>query len=378
MVQDQSQKVNQMFQLRVDDEISLMLVSSHRADEVYALIDSNREHISEFLPWLTPNYNRESYDQYVALARKGFARQTEYGTIIYYQGQPAGAIGLHIQNHGSSSGAEIGYWLGKEFTGKGIMTRAVASLLDFAFGTLDIHRVFIRCATTNTASCAIPKRLGFQHEGMMRKQVYINGNYQNINIFSILREEWETGGRKPEFEMRINDQYSIRPFQHRHLDAALRAVTENRDRLLPWLPWAENITREGEQQFIEKALEKYARDDGFEAGIWDGDTLAGSIGYHFFDRTHNTTEIGYWIDQHYTGQGLVTLACNQLIRHAFVDQGINRLEIRCAVENERSAAVAKRLGMQLEGTLRQEFKSGSDYFDMYIFSLLKGEWQDEE
>lgn len=377
MVQYIPQKANKMFQLRVDDEISLMLVSSYRADDVYALIDSNREHIGEFLPWLTPEYNRESYDQFIAMARQDFAKQTAYGTIIYYKDQPAGAVGLHVRQS-SSHEAEIGYWLGKTFTGKGIMTRAVASLLDFAFGTLSLQRVYIRCAINNTASCAIPKRLGFQHEGTLRKQVHINGTYQNVNMFSILRGEWDTGGRKPEFELRLNDQFSIRPFQHRHLDAALQAVTDNRDRLLPWLPWAENITREGEQQFIEKALEKYGRDDGFEAGIWDGDKLAGSIGYHFFDRTHNTTEIGYWIDQHYAGQGLVTQACNRLIRHAFVDQGINRLEIRCAVANERSAAVAKRLGMQLEGTLRQEFKSGSDYFDMYIFSLLKGEWQDEE
>lgn len=70
------------------------------------------------------------------------------------------------------------------------MTRAVKRVVDFAFEQIQLNRIIIRCAVGNQASCAIPKRLGFVHEGQHRKSEFLQGQYHDSNIFSMLRKEW--------------------------------------------------------------------------------------------------------------------------------------------------------------------------------------------
>lgn len=364
-----------MFTLRVDDEIELALVSDYRADEFYQLIDANRDHVSLFLPWLTPEYTQDSMREWFKMARREFADGKGYGTQIYYRGQPAGSVGIHTRGVGDFQ-AEVGYWLGKTFTGKGIITRAVTALLDFAFSTADYSRVYIRCATENVKSCAVPERLGFTYEATMPQEVIaLDGSRQDIKVYSILKDEWTVQQTNRNFEMHIDDTYAIRLFEMRHLDTVTEIAGQNSEHLTPWLPWAYDITRENEEAFIRGALNRYATQDGLEAGIWQGEKLIGAIGFHFYNPRSQGTEIGYWIDQNHTGKGIITRACRRMIDYAFEEVDLYRVEVRCAVDNAPSCNVIKRVGFAHNGVLRQSFKSGDKLMDMNLYSILKPEWE---
>jgi ribosomal-protein-serine acetyltransferase len=86
------------------------------------------------------------------------------------------------------------------------------------------------------------------------------------------------------------------------------------------------------------------------------------------------TELGYWIAQNEEGKGTISKACKLLIDYAFAELDLNRIEIRCSVENTRSAAIPERLGFTLEGVLRQSHMRNGRLHDFSIYGLLRSEW----
>jgi ribosomal-protein-serine acetyltransferase len=88
----------------------------------------------------------------------------------------------------------IGYWLAAPWQGKGIMTTACAALIDHAFKELKLHRVEIRCATGNARSRAIPERLGFVKEGVIRQGEWVNDRFLDLAVYGMLATDWAARG----------------------------------------------------------------------------------------------------------------------------------------------------------------------------------------
>jgi ribosomal-protein-serine acetyltransferase len=86
----------------------------------------------------------------------------------------------------------LGYWLGEEFQGQGLVTAACQALVDHAFLELELNRVSIACATDNKRSCAIPKRLGFRREGVQRQAEWLYDHYVDHVVYATLASEWQT------------------------------------------------------------------------------------------------------------------------------------------------------------------------------------------
>jgi ribosomal-protein-serine acetyltransferase len=100
-----------------------------------------------------------------------------------------GCIDLH-QIDWANGIARIGYWLDREHTGHGIMTRAVRLLTEYAFEALDLHRIEIHVATANARSRRIPERLRFTMEGVLRQVQRLRNEYYDHAIYSLLRDEF--------------------------------------------------------------------------------------------------------------------------------------------------------------------------------------------
>ncbi|MGN6721982.1 MAG: GNAT family N-acetyltransferase [Marmoricola sp.] len=122
-------------------------------------------------------------------------------------------------------------------------------------------------------------------------------------------------------------------------------------------------------------LDRYvhrAADDGARLyGIWANDVLVGGVMFAAFDAERGIGELGCWLEPAAQGNGYVISACRMLIEWAFETRGLHRIEWRCRAGNERSARVAARLGMQLEGTLRQTWKTSEGFDDTQVWALLK-------
>ena len=70
------------------------------------------------------------------------------------------------------------------------MTGACRSLVDYLFFDLKLHRVEIRCAIGNERSCAVPQRLGFTREGVLRQAQAYNDRYFDLEVYGLLAEDW--------------------------------------------------------------------------------------------------------------------------------------------------------------------------------------------
>jgi ribosomal-protein-serine acetyltransferase len=161
---------------------------------------------------------------------------------------------------------------------------------------------------------------------------------------------------------------SLEPWQAEEFAAFVQA---HRSHLAPWLPWATMITDAGTaRSFLQRYADRRAEDSGRIYGIWDGDDLVGGTLFRVFDAAAGTCEIGVWLAPTAQGRGLVTAAAGFLIDWAVRVRGLHRVEWRTVPTNTRSIATAKRLGLTLDGTLREAFPYNGIRHDIQVWSLL--------
>lgn len=176
----------------------------------------------------------------------------------------------------------------------------------------------------------------------------------------------------------IDEEVTLRRFTPSDAEQVYGVVRQNVDHLLEFMHWmTPEYSLEMSREFIERSARAVENRESLGFAITRNGNFIGSIGYASFDWKARKTEIGYWIDRSEQGKGVISKAAKLLIEHAFGDLGLNRIEIRCAAENVRSAAIPKRFGFKLEAHLRQaEFRNGKLH-DFLTFGLLRDEWKQE-
>lgn len=178
-----------MFVLKVDNDIELQLFQLHHSEELYQMVDRNRNHLRDWLPWVDSMISYEQYHEIIPIWLKAFAENNGFNAGIRYKGQLAGSIGFH-QIDWRNRQTSMGYYLAKDFEGRGIMTRAVQALVNYAFLDLNLNRLEIRCGVGNKKSRHIPERLGFVQEGIIRDGEYLYNHFHDLVVYGMLARDW--------------------------------------------------------------------------------------------------------------------------------------------------------------------------------------------
>jgi ribosomal-protein-serine acetyltransferase len=180
-----------MFTFKVDHEISLELLQQHHKEELYCLIDQNREHLRKWLLWVDKRKRPEDFEPIIPIWIKNYAENNGFDAGLRYKGELVGMVGLHYIDWKNKS-TSIGYFLSEDAQGKGIITRSLSALLNHLFEELELHRVLIQCADRNDRSKAIPERLGFVKEGITRDGQWLYDHYEDLVNYSLLAQDWKT------------------------------------------------------------------------------------------------------------------------------------------------------------------------------------------
>jgi ribosomal-protein-serine acetyltransferase len=177
------------------------------------------------------------------------------------------------------------------------------------------------------------------------------------------------------FRIPVRPDLDLHLAVYSHAEPVFELVEENRDYLARWLPWVDQ-TRSAVNiaEWIRRGLEQFARNEGWHAVLWHNGGVAGAVGFKPVEWSSMRVEIGYWLAEQYQGRGLVTSAVRTAVDYAFSEWRLHRVEIRCAVENHRSAAVPLRLGFTEEGVLRQAFRVRDEYQDLRMFGMVRDQW----
>lgn len=178
---------------RLSAHVRLRLLETSDAEELYAVIEANRSHLAEFLPW-AEGQTLAGTRAFIDVTRKQLADDNGFQMAIAEDGRIIGVVGYHAVNWADRSTA-LGYWLAAAAQGHGTMTRAAGALVDHAFGVWGLNRVEIGAAPENARSRAVALRLGFREEGTLRQAERVGGRYLDTVVYSLLASEWGKGGR---------------------------------------------------------------------------------------------------------------------------------------------------------------------------------------
>ena len=177
--------------LKIDENISLRQIELTDATDIFNIINSQREYLGKWLPFVEYTQKVKDSEKFIQSVMNAPEEQFEYIFTIRYQGKFAGITGFRDSDKLNKK-TEIGYWLSEDLQKKGIITKSVKRLCEFAFTDLGMNRIQIKCAVENTASKGIPKRLGFKHEGVERDGEKLTGGYfTDLDVFSLLKSEFK-------------------------------------------------------------------------------------------------------------------------------------------------------------------------------------------
>lgn len=175
--------------LQIDATTELRMMLEQDAPAIFQQIQSNRSYLREWLPWIDYTQSVEDERAFIHNTLIQYQENRSITFVIVHEGAIAGTIGYHPFDWPNRK-VELGYWLAAHYQGKGLMIRASQTLITYAFTELKMNKVEIRCATGNHRSCAIPLRLGFTQEGIIREAEWLYDHYVDLKLFGLLVREW--------------------------------------------------------------------------------------------------------------------------------------------------------------------------------------------
>ena len=170
--------------------LSLGPVEPTDGPEFWLAVDGSRQHLGRWLPWVPYQSEPASSARFVEACcadwDNGYAlrfavRDRASRTLF-------GVVGLEACSPLHRS-CELGYWLRREATGRGLMTEAAGAIVDLALSALGMNRVRVAAATDNHASLRVITRLGFRFEGIARQAEWCDGRWLDHAVFGRLASD---------------------------------------------------------------------------------------------------------------------------------------------------------------------------------------------
>ncbi|MEX0799345.1 MAG: GNAT family protein [Bacteriovoracaceae bacterium] len=174
----------------LNNGLTLKKLETRAGKAVFELVDKNRDHLRQWLPWVDSTKKEEDSLAFIESTLQQFERNKSLQCGIWFKGELAGIVGQHRVDW-PNKWSSLGYWLAQEFEGKGIMTKACKGMIHHSFEAQKLNRVEIAVAVDNNKSRAVPERLGFKMEGTLRQKEWLYDRYVDHAVYSLLKSEWK-------------------------------------------------------------------------------------------------------------------------------------------------------------------------------------------
>ena len=138
-------------------------------------------------------YSEEDARTFLAKADEDFqaGRTVSFAICLASTAELCGAVGLHIAD--AHRHAELGYWIGVPFWGRGYATEAARAAVAFGFETMRLNRIFAHHFAENTGSGRVLEKIGMRHEGRFRQHIQKWGRFIDIENYGMLASEFRGG-----------------------------------------------------------------------------------------------------------------------------------------------------------------------------------------
>jgi len=174
--------------IEVDEEIQLSSVQESYAPVYVDLAKKNYDYLAKWLAWPPHIKTEKDFDNFIARCKRDYESGNSITLGVVYAGKLIGNISYKYINNELKK-VEIGYWIAKDYQGKGIISRACARLVEYAFIDLDMSKVEMCVASENKSSRAVCERLGMTLEGIISNAEFVQGRILDHAIYGLHRDK---------------------------------------------------------------------------------------------------------------------------------------------------------------------------------------------
>jgi ribosomal-protein-serine acetyltransferase len=177
-----------VFSLRIDARVTLRRAEEADAEELHAVVEANRAYLARWMSW-AGSQTLEGTREFLRACDRQHAENQGLQTVIVEDVAIIGTVSFHRVDWQNRS-ASVGYWLVEAAQGRGTMTAAVRTMTDYGVRIWRLNRIEIRAAVENHRSRAIPARLGFTQEGVLRQAERIGDRFVDHAVYGMLAQDW--------------------------------------------------------------------------------------------------------------------------------------------------------------------------------------------
>jgi ribosomal-protein-serine acetyltransferase len=174
----------------VDNNILLRTYQAEDANELFNAVNGSRKHLHPWLNWVDNTTKVEHSVQFIKQSLHQLHTQEALALGIFYNDKIIGGMGMHHWEQ-STRRAQIGYWICKEYEGKGIINQCLLRFVDFLFAKIGLNKIEIHFVPSNKRSARVAERIGARVEGVIRQSVMRNGALEDIVMVGLLKSEWQ-------------------------------------------------------------------------------------------------------------------------------------------------------------------------------------------
>jgi ribosomal-protein-serine acetyltransferase len=165
-------------------QVALVFPEESHAAAIFAQVKKNRDLLTRWMPWTKDTKHVHDEENFLRYARTQMISNKLFLLIITVDGTPAGMIDLHdfdqMDHH-----ASVGYWLGTDYQGLGIMTRGLSTLFAVGFNRLGLRKIQVLADVENKKSRAVPERLFCHLDGILPDHIYQSDAYHDAALYSL-------------------------------------------------------------------------------------------------------------------------------------------------------------------------------------------------
>ena len=180
-----------MVSITVDNQLLLRSYNVDDAQKLFEAVNNDRSHLHPWLDWVDKTTKPEHSLLFIEQSIHQLDTQEALALGIFYNDKIIGGIGMHKWDLATKR-AQAGYWISKEYEGKGIINKCLRAFIDFLFEKIGLSKIEIHFIPLNHRSAKVAARLGFKTEGIIRQSVISNGLPEDIVITGLLKSEWKT------------------------------------------------------------------------------------------------------------------------------------------------------------------------------------------
>ncbi|MEK6580382.1 MAG: GNAT family protein [Bdellovibrionota bacterium] len=181
--------IKQNFQVVLDEETELKLLSIADADTLFETIATHRKYLRLFLPWLDRVQAPSDSEKFIEVSSRQFEEKSGMQVGIWFRKKFIGVIGfqkIDLRNRKVS----LGFWLVESAQGHGKMTQVCLAMLKYAFNDLKLNRASLRLPSSNQRARKIAERLGFSHEGDLKQAEWFYDHFEDNALYGLLESTW--------------------------------------------------------------------------------------------------------------------------------------------------------------------------------------------